>query len=134
MFYFKLRDIKNSLVLCHILKLGKVMLNSREAIQILWNSISHLVNFFAQNYKEWLESYSKVKFVSLFGLPWQIIFIYAIRSIWLQRNQKVLHNTALATPTFKNQIISKVAEYWYSISSPSNSSGPALLTFKLGKI
>lgn len=64
---------------------------------------------------------SRDKGPNVLGIPWQILFIYAIRNILLLRNQKVFLNSSIPITSTKRLISSQAADFLSSIDSFGNS-------------
>lgn len=49
------------------------------------------------------------------NIPWETIFLYAIREIWLTRNKVVFQSTHSSPISIKNIILFKATEFWSSL-------------------
>lgn len=57
---------------------------------------------------------------NILGIPWQILFLYAIKIIWHSRNKKVFQNSSLPIDSANSLIVSKDAEFWSSLEAHGN--------------
>lgn len=61
----------------------------------IWNSLHPSENtaFFNQNFQKWLITNRQNATPSFLNIPWETIFLYTIREIWLNRNRVVFQST-----------------------------------------
>lgn len=69
-------------------------------------------NFYDNPLKIWMKDNIHNFNKNILGIPWQVIFSFAIRTIWLSRNHCVFSGTIISPPSIKNTIIFKAANFY----------------------
>lgn len=59
----------------------------------IWSSLHPTPQFFDKPFKHWIKENIKNTEIAALGIPWQIIFSYAARTIWLIRNKNFSKNS-----------------------------------------
>lgn len=57
-------------------------------VKRIWNTLNPPQHFYDKNLQDWIQQNYSITNESSLNLPWNTIFTYAIRSIWLNRNKK----------------------------------------------
>lgn len=112
---------------CHLeLETHLYILRDCNQSKTIWLSLHPSMDFFNKNYNDWLRSNSTINISGPLNIPWNIIFLYTLRALWLSRNNKVFLSLNLTSTHFIQQILFKSAEYWTSIPlcHPQNVSLP----------
>lgn len=96
----------------------------RDCAQVknIWNSFYPPQHFFDQSYDDWIKSNVINSTYSILGIPWHLIFLVALREIWLSINKKVFKNYSSNCALLKNHILSRAGEFWYNIDLLQNTS------------
>ncbi|KAF7811257.1 reverse transcriptase [Senna tora] len=90
--------------LIHILRDCQVSSN-------VWSSLKVSSSFYQTPIQSWLKLNAKDSSTSSFNIPWNTIFTYTVRGIWLTRNENFFKGKALNPAVLVNQILQKAAEY-----------------------
>ena len=108
--------------LCH-LEAESIMHALRDCVLVkaIWQQLGTQClypTFFSQDIRDWLTTNGGLKSSQIVvGIPWNVIFSFAIWLIWKQRNQVVFKNRGV-NPNLGKVIISQASEFFLCASQP----------------
>lgn len=92
------------------------------SVQPIWHHLGvHRTNnaFFDQELRSWLKSNATSKSThNPKGIPWNVLFLITIWSIWKQRNQAVFNNKS-PNPSLVKQITTQATEFIHYVYHPT---------------
>lgn len=99
----------------------------------IWSLSDTPINLSSVDFKNWIQINTKTTHISKLNIPWNVIFIYTLHSIWLHRNKAVYQNEIRQPHEITRCALSKAAEFQFneicSSSLPSIPKQPSLDLF-----
>ncbi|KAF7813020.1 reverse transcriptase [Senna tora] len=70
-------------------------------------------SFFHNTIQAWVKSNIKDTSSNIHNVPWNTLFSYILRGIWLARNNKIFQGKTVIPPALAQQILQKASEYTF---------------------
>ncbi|KAF7843689.1 reverse transcriptase [Senna tora] len=96
------------------------LLRDCNIIKPIWLSLGVPNSFFQTDLQPWLRHNSEKKSLQIFSIPWNTLFTYIIRNIWLNRNQLIFRNKPFLSHVTLRHSIQKATEHYFLVKPPSN--------------